>query len=289
MTTPPEDVGTEISDAASTSTITLIDPAKTTAVTGIRVFDVGQGDCIGLLDQAGDIFCYVDYGGVIDHPDTSGTTPTKMPVVYGGGHVSIVLTHWDKDHYYSAYKKNPAAQNCEWLVPRQWASSFAVRFAANLANAKCWPESLGQQTHSFTVGNDHVLQIRKCQAFDPNDPSQDRNTHGLAVVIIDQTVTSAKELMILPGDCQFNGIPGIPLAPIRALVAYHHGSHVHWSGNTGAAISNRAPKTNMVYSFSPATNYGHPDRTIYPPAWRANAQETPNVRNNPGYVEITWP
>jgi len=120
MNTTEQDVGTQIGQARS-STLVLVNAHLTTAINGIRVFDVGQGDCIGIRDQIDEVFCYVDYGGVIDHPDKTNpaNTPTRLPIQYAGVRVSIILTHWDKDHYYSAYKKNPAAQKCEWLTPRQ--------------------------------------------------------------------------------------------------------------------------------------------------------------------------
>jgi hypothetical protein len=120
MSSTIQDVGTKVPQAKSAAKLMLFNPRNTTAITGIRVFDVGQGDCIGLLDQNGHVFCYVDYGGLLDHPDALNptNTPLRQPTQYAGGTVSIVLTHWDKDHYYSAYRKNTAAQSCEWLAPR---------------------------------------------------------------------------------------------------------------------------------------------------------------------------
>jgi hypothetical protein len=204
--------------------------------------------------------------------------------------VSIVLTHWDKDHYYSAYKKNPAAQNCDWLVPRQWAAPFAVRFAAKLSKARCWPETMARNPYRFSVGRDRIIEICKCESFDPNDPAQDRNTHGLAVMIINKKASAGVEVMILPGDCHFDGIPGPPPpGAIRALVAYHHGSHAGWTSQTGPRIANRAQVFDMAYSFSARNSYGHPDRTNYQPDWHANSVETPDLRaNGAPYVDFTW-
>jgi hypothetical protein len=72
-----------------------------------------------------------------------------MPVVYGTGHTAIVLTHWDKDHYYSAKKYNDEAKKGLWLVPRQLASPQAVKFAAGLSNALRWPEAQGSSIFVF--------------------------------------------------------------------------------------------------------------------------------------------
>jgi hypothetical protein len=291
MNTTRQDVGTQIGQTPSAATLTLVKPSVTTAIDGIRVFDVGQGDCIGIRDQKGDVFCYVDYGGVIDHPDKTnpGNTPTRLPVRYAGGYVSIVLTHWDKDHYYSAYNKNTDAQNCEWLTPRQWAAPFAVRFAAKLPNAKCWPETLGRATHRFAIGARHVIEIRKCATYDPRKKKQDRNTCGLAITLLEQDAGATQAQMLLAGDCHFDGIPNLQSAPICRLVAYHHGSHTGWTSATESVISNVAPSVSMVYSFGSSNTYGHPDRANYQPTWDANAQQTPDLRSaGMDYEDLSW-
>jgi hypothetical protein len=290
MSITRQDVGAKIGQG-SAAKLTLVRPSVTTAINGIRVFDVGQGDCIGIQDQIGEVFCYIDYGGVIDHPDNANpaNTPARLPVQYAGGNVSIVLTHWDKDHYYSAYKKNTAAQNCEWLTPRQWAAPFAVRFAAKLPNATCWPEKLGQAPHHFSVGVRHVIEIRKCDAYDPRDKKQDRNTSGLAITLLAQTAGTTKTQMLLAGDCHFDGIPNLQVAPICRLVAYHHGSHTGWTSATQAVINNAASTVSMVYSFGSSNTYGHPHRYNYQPTWDANAQQTPDLRRaGKDYEDLPW-
>jgi hypothetical protein len=134
-TTPScSDIGGIVTTSADMATLQLID-ASVTEIKGVRVFDVGQGDCIGLRDQDDNVCCYIDYGGNEYHPDNnkSGNTALRLPVLRGSQYVSVILTHWDKDHYWSANKKNPAAQQCDWLTPRQWVSPQAARFAAKLA------------------------------------------------------------------------------------------------------------------------------------------------------------
>jgi hypothetical protein len=284
-----EDIGKTIAEATSTASVTLLDPAQTTALRGIRVFDVGQGDCIGLLDQADKVFCYVDYGGLANHPDDGNpaNTAKRLPVKTSHGLVSIVLTHWDKDHYYSAVKKNTAAQSCEWVAPRQLASPQAVRFAARLTNAKCWPESEGQNTVPFAVGPDHTINIRKCQPFDPKAKNEDRNASGVAVTLHKNLNGSLNCYMLLPGDCHFDGIPGLPPVPIRTLIAYHHGSKTHWTSKTAPAISSFTPTHSMVYS------YGQHSWTAatakYRPDWDRYSTHTKDVRaKGDDYVDETW-
>jgi len=283
-----DDIGRTVSEAVSPTDVTLLDRLRTTELRGIRVFDVGQGDCIGLLDQDDHVFCYVDYGGLANHPDAAmpSDTATRLPVQLGNRFVSIILTHWDKDHYYSAYKKNPAAGACEWIVPRQWASPHAVSMAARLKNGKCWPESVGATPTAFAVGPDHEIEIRKCQPFNRKDSNQDRNSSGLAVTLRLSTKGRLVSYMLLPGDCHYDGIPARPLAPIRALVAYHHGSKTDWTTHTAPAIAAPTPNHALVYS------YGHPKWTPaianYSPDWDPPATHTPSLRAGRGFVDVPW-
>lgn len=286
MAATHKDVAVSIGAVANVSKLNLFNPQFVTGIGGIRVFDVGQGDCIGLLDQSNNVFCYVDYGGLNDHPDANAINPaataSRLPVNLYGSFVSIVLTHWDKDHYYSAVKKNPAAQACEWLVPRQIVSPQAVLFAAKLnkAKAKCWPEPRGNQAVRIGVGNGYDVEIRKCKAFVPNAIKEDRNISGLAITLLRWTGAKVDSLIVLPGDCHFDSIPNVPPGvPIRALVAYHHGSHVNWTNQTKQSISNMTATHAMAYSFGKNT-FGHPQRMNYQPGWDPHATCTKDVRAN---------
>lgn len=288
-----EDIASSITWSARTSNLTLFDAADVTSLRGIRIVDVGQGDCIGLLNQDDEVFCYVDYGGLYDHPDNGKTTsdPSKhrMPAKLAGRYVSIVLTHWDKDHYWSAHKKNRGAQHCRWIVPRQKVSPQAVRFAAKLRDAKRWPESIGDTPVSIQVGSDHSIFIRKCDSFDSSSSNQDRNLSGLAVTLIRWSEDVEESVIILPGDCPFNRIPSRHSGvPIRAFVAYHHGASAHWNSDTTRAIGNKYFTYEMIYSFG-KNPYGHPDRNNYEPDWNSNSSETGDARRKgDGWIDVTW-
>jgi hypothetical protein len=285
------DVGEEVREAADASKLRLFDPDRTTAITGVRIFDVGQGDCIGLLDQDGELCAYVDYGGYLDHPDRADPAGTKIkiPVRVGGQQVAIILTHWDQDHLYSAHKYNVDAQECEWLTPRQWVSPFAVTLAAKLKDAKCWPESMGQDAHRFEVGGRHVVEIRKCLPFDKKRPREDRNLTGLAITVLELKSGDVTRQMILPGDCPFELIPNLPNVPIQHLVAFHHGSGNHWTPATTATITHGTRSRSMSYSYSPKNTYGHPDRRKYKPKWDIASQATPGLRRKgKRYVDLVW-
>lgn len=288
MKTQAEKSSILTTDAAASSALSL-DP-NATSIPGIRVFDVGQGDCIGLLDQNNAVICYIDYGGLGDHPDAFNTNNTKLrlAVAPSGARVPIVLTHWDKDHYYSAVNKNTEAQECDWLVPRQHASPQAVIFAAKLNRARCWPEAIGQRVERFPVGANDVVEIRKCKPYVRHTATEDRNRSGLAITVIRTSNGTDHQTMILPGDCHFDGIPGIPPVPIRAIIAYHHGSHVHWTSATATAIGSSSAPCRMVYSYG-RNSFGHPDTSSYAPHWDASAAHTPTVRAlGNEHIDIAW-
>ncbi|HTV87149.1 MAG TPA: hypothetical protein VME63_17250 [Dyella sp.] len=297
-TAPPSDVATIIPTTANTATLKLID-ASVTGINGVRVFDVGQGDCVGLRDQNDDVFCYVDYGGNEYHPDngTPSRTATRLPVKPGASYLPIILTHWDKDHYWSANKKNPSAQQCEWLVPRQWVSPQAARFAAKLPNAKCWPESIGDQAKSFAVGADFAIDIRKCAAFPAHTNREDRNHSGLAIVLIRHPSSDATH-MLLPGDCAFDRIPNLPAnLSLCAITAYHHGASTDWRTATETTLTNAVASTHMVYSYGthpPGTtnHYGHPNRANYQIPkhnWDTQATTTDEVRSAGNQsTDVNW-
>jgi hypothetical protein len=296
-TTPScSDIGGIVTTSADMATLQLID-ASVTEIKGVRVFDVGQGDCIGLRDQDDNVCCYIDYGGNEYHPDNnkSGNTALRLPVLRGSQYVSVILTHWDKDHYWSANKKNPAAQQCDWLTPRQWVSPQAARFAAKLAHAQCWPESIGDQAVSFAVGTDYEIDIRKCAAFPANAQKEDRNHSGLAVTV---TRKSLATHMLLPGDCAFDRIPNLPAnLSLCAIVAYHHGASTDWRKATEQVLAKAHSSYSMVYSYGThlsgkPNHYGHPNRSNYQgctPNWDGKAETTDDIRAKKlDWVDLSW-
>jgi len=287
-----KDIGSVVPDEAGLDSYVLFGGIQVQGLSGVRVFDVGQGDCIGLLDDDGKVALYVDYGGVIDHPDKGNpaNTGARLPVQRGNAYLTIVLTHWDKDHYWSA-KKNTDAEDCQWLVPRQKASPTAVRFAARLTNAKCWPESRGAKPYLFGAGSGHTVVIRKCGRFDPNKTSEDRNLTGLAVnVLKEDFVGNDEETILLPGDCTYHKIPTLPSTPLKGLLAYHHGSHSHWKQpDTADEIDDFTDPRTLVYSYGATNPYGHPDTSNYDPDWDPHSEHTPNLRNaGKAYVDIIF-
>lgn len=293
------DVADDVVATTDTNGLSIHDPAAVTAISGVRVIDVGQGDCIGVLNQNDEVFCYIDYGGYNYHPDKGvrGKNPSasRMPATLNGSPVSVILTHWDQDHWYSAEKKNSEAQDCYWIVPRQYVSPSASRLAAKLTNAERWPEVIGDQAIGVSVGSAHTISIRKVEAFDPLDISADRNTTGLAVSIVEQKDDGSEEVMLFPGDCPFDRIPNWEShLPLIGLVAYHHGSDTDWvAGATDTAIANWTAASALTYSvgFNSAgrNSYGHPKPSNYGKDWNSNSRKTADVRfSKDTGIDMKW-
>ena len=293
------DVADEIGATATIKGLSLCDPAVVTEISGVRVIDVGQGDCIGLLNQDDELFCYIDYGGYNYHPDKGkgGLNPSanRMPATLKGDPVSVILTHWDQDHCWSAHQKNTDAQDCYWIVPRQYVSPSVAKLAARLTNAERWPESIGDKAVSVSIGAKHAVTIRKCEPFDEHSINADRNTTGLAVTIVEEKDDGTEEVMLFPGDCSFDRIPNWEShLPLIGLVAYHHGSATDWSaGATDVAIQHWTSNSMLTYSVgfnaSGYNSYGHPVKSNYNPDWNKHSSLTADVRTSSKTgVEMRW-
>jgi hypothetical protein len=244
------------------------------SLAGFQVFDVGQGYCIGLVGDDGTLVVYVDYGGLVDHPDRGnpGHTTRRLAVFNGEAPIPVILTHWDKDHWWSAQHKNPQARDVPWIVPRQWVGPATAVFASTLNRARCWPERLGTRPVRLAVGETSAIEIRKTAPYDVSNPAQDRNHSGLVIFLLIQD-ERRPWVGLLPGDCPFDWIPRRK-APIDAVVAYHHGSG---NGATPATFDRWiAAETRVVFSFG-RNPYGHPQQQNYARS-RLQAMETPTCR-----------
>lgn len=279
------DVGGSIAEHGDIANYDIHAGQKVTQITAVRVFDIGQGDCSALLDQNDEIFLYVDYGGVIDHPDKQDFSKVndRLPI---DDDKTVVLTHWDWDHYNSA-RHNGKAKGAQWLVPRQNIGPSALKLAKTLTNARCWPESQGQAPQRYSVGGSHDVQIEKCAPRPKglNQP-EDRNLSGLAVTVIERDGQgSDSRFVLLPGDAPYHKIPSRvaaqpPGGDCLGLLAYHHGAHSHWIKATDTALPGYGSiAVRIVYSAGISNSYGHPDRQKYQPSgWDGVGLETKDLR-----------
>lgn len=253
----PSNIQVSSSNVLNTSAITRID--------SVRFYDVGQGDCIG-LETDEDVHLYVDYGGLLDHPDpTPNGVKSRLPIKSG---MSIILTHWDWDHYNSAKYNQDAVDDAEWIVPRQLVGPRALKFASSLRRAACWPDSAGATAYRFNIGAKFQIQIEKCAASPTTSgQKEDRNLTGLAVTIYKlDAQDNDDKYVLLPGDAPYDKIPSVQTIQGKCLgmLAYHHGSKRHWIKATDNHIPTKQRSSKkLIYSYGPSNSYGHPNRDKY--------------------------
>jgi len=259
-------------------------------ITGIRLVDVGQGDCFAIIatrDEREFPLIYFDYGGLMDHPDRKKHERTKlrMPTNHAFGQSVIILSHWDKDHYWSAKWKNTDAKKSLWLVPNQWVSPQAAKFSAELENAFRWPEALEEKVIGVNLG-DHTVLIRKCGKHKKEVPYEDRNLTGLAVTIHNSQVTESPQV-VLPGDCPLNRIPNLPSARISLLAAPHHGSKKGLKHFTIFCQAYMDSDSLMLISYG-KNHFGHPDPSIKAvfPGDKIESNQSRESDGKPFYTEI---
>ena len=262
----------------------LFGSKRVAGVDSVRVYDIGQGDCVALMKNGKPIM-YVDYGGFIDHPDQGNysNVSKRLPIPSTG--VPIVLTHWDHDHYYSARKNSKArGKDARWLAPRQLVGPSALKFATSLTDLKCWPASLGRKYIRFSAGSGFEICIAKCgKSPTVAGMAEDRNLTGLSITVLHKDVNGTViEYVLLPGDAPFHKIPNLNTTPSHCLgmLAYHHGSHNHWNASTTSTLPSHSKAAQaVVFSYGQHNPYGHPDKSNYS-SWQKKWKETPRLRSS---------
>lgn len=245
--------------------------ARAAALSGIRVYDVGQGDAIAVLDQNGDPVLHVDYGGRQDSPfrkKKPAEVDAIMPIASDG---LVMMTHWDEDHWSTA-PKGAAAKASHWLVPRQVTSPRAVRFSASLDKVKCIPEARVGRVHLFRARNGDALLWQKIALSSIHSAQdEDCNRSGVALALV-RGAGADGQVILLPGDASFGWVPlyhqlWASNRTLTGLVAFHHGAGTHWSPATEALLRNwdrtGDKACEVVFSCARDNGYGHPQPDRY--------------------------
>lgn len=257
-------------------------------IKGVRIYYIGQGDAIGILNENKDVVLYVDYGGLIDHPDKSNNyvdTHLRLPPFFNQDHVPVILTHWDKDHYYSA-KHVGSIRDSQWVFPDQRMGVQATNFSATLNNAYTWPETDLPTVLSFFANNGDELRIEKIKPKPNKKKSEDRNLTGLAISIIKEVSDDTYQFIQLPGDAPYHKIPEfVDLQSDSDFefiggTAYHHGAKSHWTKATSNVLGSPAHGARLLFSYGPSNSYSHPQMNNYSNLrWCNNhIDETPNYQ-----------
>lgn len=266
----------ELDKLVDTSGIPDADPSLIEQLIGRRgdavaVYDVGQGNCNAILMHHIPQLYFDLGGGVLDH---ASTFPSALQSFCFTERPAIVLSHWDWDHWSSAYR-DPRAFKHYWIVPRQEFGAIHAACAARIgANLLFWPSN----TTALGAGS---IRIEKCTSRGKN-----RNHTGLAL-----TVSDGNHTILLPGDARYTAFPsGRPGAGAAlSVVAPHHGADMrsaHVPPTTGQ------PESRVAYSCGNPNRYGHPWKAVELHAdagWSRMLRTDARRSGKPAHIGLEFP
>ena len=225
----------------------------------VNVYNVGQGNCIGLVSANNEPLLYFDVGGGINA--NTDTYPSDFKLC--SRHTPpVILSHWDMDHLQTAVYDSSILES-KWLVPFQNnIKPSAMKIANELKrkdNLICWGSNFPQ----IKILN-HITVV-KCTGNLNN-----KNSSGLALFVSQND----GNLILLPGDAKFEKIPNLLNQSFTGLVASHHGAK---------GVIDMMPIANylgmLVYSYGL-----HPDGRI-----NSHKHPHPSARNayyNKGWCDV---
>lgn len=208
----------------------------------VACFDVGQGNCNAVCDNAGRPLLYFDLGaGVGPH---AKTTPANLRLCFSNQQ-PIVLSHWDMDHWIMGLR-DPRAQKSVWIAPKQKSKGLTT---FNFQNALALNGKLLLCSKGMPAIITHHGTLRKLSARDWNDS-------GLVLEARTTSPVGGAYQTLLPGDAQYLTMAFPPCHTFDAIIAPHHGGSLK-KGTQVPWPSNRLAKNVVAYSCG-KTNWGHP-------------------------------
>ncbi|WP_448664135.1 hypothetical protein ACG3SL_05500 [Sphingomonas sp. CJ20] len=271
-------------DVASIKAPTAV--ARAREITGARIYDVGQGDAIAILNETRRTILQLDYGGRQDNPFEGKSRAEVDRMLPVSTDALVMITHWDEDHW-STGPKGDAAKAVDWLVPRQVTSPRAVRFAADLAKVRCIPEALVGTVFEYRAQNGDAILWQKIAKSSPSPSIHENcNRTGVAVALLRRS-GGAGQVILLPGDAPFDEVPLFDTlrsagTTLTGLVAYHHGSKYPLRNGTRSLLRDW-PVTpggpcDIVFSYGAGNSYGHPHPDRYDTLTTRREVATPALR-----------
>lgn len=174
----------------------------------VGVYSVGQGSCNAVCDGSGIPLLYYDFGGGITQ--NAHTYPNNLQFCFCKN-PTVVLSHWDMDHWVSG-DRHPAAKRLKWVVPRQQMGVTHLKFAAELysrGNLLIWPEN----TSELSFDGGRVWKLPR---------HGNRNYSGI-VMLVDTHSGGAEASVLITGDAPYNRVPEGTMGGLHGLVVTHHG------------------------------------------------------------------
>jgi len=214
----------------------------------LAVFNVGQGGANGLLNARHEVSLYYDLGcGVYRN---AWSAPTGLSFCWSINS-TIVLSHWDADHWAGAQVPRPGypphapvlpALARDWIVPVQKIGPVHLAFANSIAAGHLW--SLGATAACSIAGGRQVTLTL--------GSGSSRNHSGIVLLAEDGIGGPA---WLLSGDCDYKYFSGtLALSNVIALTAPHHGASL--GGGSAPPIAPAAAYQRIVYSFGINNSHG---------------------------------
>lgn len=219
-------------------------------------FNIGQGSCIGLASDSGEVGLYYDVGWSICNKQL-----TPFPHYCTCEKPAIILSHWDKDHWHGV-KAEPSLLSRHWVVsanavggstPQNSRLAFDIlssggrltRLDISAVGHLMVPISAAQGS-----AQDQELYIVQCQGTTRNDS-------GFALFVYDHPHDVWWELT---GDASYDVIP--PISSLRTgqddvvgLTMSHHGGKLSSYNNIPSRPNNQS-YARVLVSFGAYNSYG---------------------------------
>lgn len=207
---------------------------------GVALYDVGQGACQAALESEIHLpALYVDFGGGV--LTNRKTFPAELVGFCFTRDPMVVLSHWDWDHWSSAYRQE-SSMSTVWLAPPVPMKPIQQAFAAELYIRRSliiWDSSWPSKIEAGSV------RIERCTGRTSNDS-------GLAVTL--KPTPRSKRTCLLPGDAAYLHIPSVAAGTtFNAISMTHHGGRLH-------SLVYPRPKRGGASGLSvgPRNSYKHP-------------------------------
>jgi hypothetical protein len=220
-------------------------------INGLAVYDVGQGNCNAALNLNQPRLYFDLGGGIMGH---IGTFPAAMANLCFAQANTIVLSHWDWDHWsmglrFRAHLPQPTSMT--WIAPRQRLGHVHASVAASILRdggmLLLWPNA--RVAGTITYVTPHVTQgqitLRKCVG-------RGRNHSGIAMEIAD---TGRSPPLLLTGDARYSVIPSALTTAYQAVVLPHHGADMR---NRLVPVCAGGVQARCAYSYGHPNTFGHP-------------------------------
>jgi len=203
-------------------------------------YDVGQGNAAGLYGTDDFVKAYLDIGGGAGAHVFS--FPAALKSFCFTRHPVIILSHWDHDHWSSAWRA-PAAFNQTWIAPRQSIGAIQAAVVARVLSTG----RLLLISSPFPPRHYGRLMLERCTGTG-------RNNSGLAVTLSQKEKGKGLQ-MLFPADAQYRYVGSCaPGKSFLSMVAPHHGATPK-SSVVPASIGR--PASRLVYSYGRGNSYGH--------------------------------